>query len=92
MVSLDEKSHCLTKSRYLGCFRCTADVLNGPPLSLTSQPDILTIQEAHWGVLVTSRSPQVWCTVLENFFSTALSTLDFFCITENNTVNANSMI
>ena len=67
-----------------------ADVLNGPPLTTGSHPDALIILGPHRGGLMTSRTPQVWCTVRVNFDSEVLCELDFICILENNTVTANS--
>ena len=87
--SLDGKSQSLTKTPYHACFQCTADVLNGPPLRTASQTDALTILGAHRGLLMTSRSPQVWCTVWVNFASEVLCALDFICICDDNTVTAN---
>ena len=88
--ALDGKSQSLTKTPYHACFQCTADVLNGPLLRTASQTDALTILGAHRGGLMTSRSPQVWCTLRVNFASEVLCELDFICIIENNTVNVNS--
>ena len=89
ILTLDEKSHCLTKSRYQVHFQCTADVLNGPLLRTASQTDALTILGPHRGRLMTSRSPQIWCTLPENSVSDAICALDCLCIYENFTVSVN---